>query len=174
MLSRLLRLATRRFGARYDYDAGYMEDMAGLSPGAFVKLGMLLAFTQERFGLPPAPYFAAKFIAARAAGCGPCAMLVIRMAEEAGVAPGRLAAIARPGPADPDMRLAADYAAAVLSDSPGRAALAEKVTARFGQKGLWGLAAAIAAGQFFPVLKRGMGAAESCAILPAEFREAAR
>src|SRR5690349_2437908 len=111
MLKRFLKNAARRFGARYDYDTGYMEDLADLSPGAFFKLGLLTPFTQERFGLPAAPYYAAKFIAARTSGCGPCAMLVVRMAEEAGVGTDALAAIARPGPADADMRLAADYAA---------------------------------------------------------------
>ena len=77
---------------------------------------VLTPFTQERFGLPAAPYYAAKFIAARTSGCGPCAMLVVRMAEEAGVSAEQLASIARPGPAAADMRLAADYAAAVLLD----------------------------------------------------------
>lgn len=173
MLRKFLRKAARRFGARYDYDAGYMEDLADLSPGAFFKLGLVTPFTGERFGLPPGPYYAAKFIAARTAGCGPCAMLVVRMAEEAGVSAGQLAAIAKRGPADADMRLAADYAAAVLADAPELAGLIDAARSRFGEKGLWGLASAIAAGQFYPTLKRGIGAALSCEILPAEFRDAA-
>jgi hypothetical protein len=173
MLRRFLRNAARRFGARYEYDAGYMEDLAALSPVGFVKLGMLTPFTQERFGLPAAPYYAAKFIAARTAGCGPCAMLVVRMAEEAGVGAEKLASIARRGPADPDMRLAADYATAVLTDSFELEGLIEAARDRFGEKGLWGLASAVTAGQFYPTLKRGIGAALSCEVLPAEFREAA-
>lgn len=173
MLRRLLHNAARRFGVRYDYDSSYMEELADLSPGAFLKLGMLTPFTHERFGLPAAPYYAAKFIAARTAGCGPCAMLVIRMAEEAGVSAAQLATIAHPGPADADMRLAADYATAVLADSLDLAALMEAVEQRFGEKGLWGLASAIAAGQFYPTLKRGIGVGQSCQILPVEFREAA-
>ena len=78
-----------------------------------------------------------------------------------------------PGPADADMRLAADYAAAVLADSFDLADLIEKARERFGEKGLWGLASAVTAGQFYPTLKRGIGAALSCEILPAAFREAA-
>lgn len=173
MLKRLLRYAARKFGARYDYDVGYMVELADVSSRGFLKLGMLSLFTEERFGLPPAPYYAAKFIAARTAGCGPCAMLVVRMAEEAGVSAGQLASIARPGPADADMRLAADYATAVLTDSFELAGLIEAARSRFGEKGLWGLASAVTAGQFYPTLKRGVGAASSCEILPAEFREAA-
>lgn len=173
MLRSFLRSTARRFGARYRYDTGYMERLADLSPGAFLKLGLVSPFTQERYGLPPEIYFAAKFIAARAAGCGPCVMLVVRMAEEQGVDPARLATIARRGPADPAMRLAADYAAAVTANSPDLAQLCEDVRDRFGEKGLWGLASAIAAGQFFPTLKRGVGAALSCDLLPAEFRETA-
>ena len=100
-------------------------------------------------------------------------MLVVRMAEEAGVSAERLASIARPGSAEADMRLAADYAAAVLAGSFELAELIEAARSRFGEKGLWGLASAVAAGQFYPTLKRGIGAALSCEILPAEFREAA-
>lgn len=173
MLRRFLCNAARRFGARHDYDAGYMEDLAALSPVGFLKLGMLAPFTQERFGLPVAPYYAATFIAARTAGCGTCAMLVVRMGEEAGVGAGELASIARRGAADADMRLAADYATAVLADSVELPGLIEAVRDRFGDKGLWGLASAVAAGQFYPTLKRGIGAALSCEVLPLELREAA-
>lgn len=173
MLSKFLKAAARRFGARYDYDVGYMENLADLSPGGFLKLGMLVPFTQARFGLPAAPYYAAKFIAARTCGCGPCVMLVVRMAEEAGVGTAQLASIARPGPADADMRLAADYAKAVLAGSPELQGLIETVRSRFGEKGLWGLACAVTAGQLYPTLKRGIGAALSCERLPAELREAA-
>jgi hypothetical protein len=99
-------------------------------------------------------------------------MLVVSMAEEAGVTRTQLASIARPGPADPGMRLAADYAAAVLWETPELLSLNEKVCEIFGEKGRMGLAAAIAGGQFFPIFKRGMGAAASCAILPVEFQDA--
>lgn len=173
MLRKCLKNAVRRFGTRYDYGVGYMENLADLSPGGFLKLGMLVPLTQERFGLPAAPYYAAKFIAARTSGCGSCAMLVVCMAEEAGVSTAQLASIARPGPADADMRLAADYANAVLADLLELAGLIEAVRSRFGERGLWGLASAVTAGQFYPTLKRGIGAALSCEIMPAEFREAA-
>jgi hypothetical protein len=173
MIKAFCRKIARRFGLRYDYDAGYMEAIAEESPAAFFKIGLMMPFTNERFGLPPAPYFAARFIAARHADCGYCAMLVIRMAEVAGVSTTELASIARPGPADDAMRLAADFATAVLDQSADLDALAVQVVARFGENGRMGLAAAIASGQFFPLLKRGLGYSTSCALLPAEFRGAA-
>jgi hypothetical protein len=172
MWKSLLCASARRFGARYDYDVGYMEDIGRESASAFLKLGLVTPFTSERFGLELAPYFAAKFVATRKAGCGPCVMLVVRMAEEAGVTASELAAIARPGPARADMRLAADFAEAVLSQSPELGELEAAALSRFGVGGRMGLAAAIATGQFYPLLKRGLGHAQSCAILPAEFREA--
>ncbi|WHO77266.1 hypothetical protein [Rhizobium sp. BT03] len=173
MLRRLLVNAARNFGARYDYDVGYLEAMVALSQRGFLKLALLTPFTQERFGLPAAPYYAAKFIAARAMDCGSCAMLIVRMAEEAGVRPDALAAIAGSGPADADMRLAADYAMAVITNAAELPALIETARERFGEKGLYGLASAVTAGQFYPTLKRGVGAALSCEILPAEFRATA-
>jgi len=66
-----------------------------------------------------------------------------------------------------------DYAAAVLANSSELADLIERARGRFGEKGLWGLASAVTAGQFYPTLKRGIGASLSCEILPAPFREAA-
>lgn len=171
MLEAFLAGQARKFGQRYDYDAGYVERLAALSPTGFLKLSLLTPFTSERFGLAADVYFAAKFIASRASGCSDCVMLVVAMAGEQGVDPKRLSSIARPGTDEEEMRFAAAFATAVLQQQPNLVSLLDEARQRFGEKGLWGLSAAVAAGQFYPTLKRGLGETLHCGVLPAEFRE---
>ncbi|MEZ5885838.1 MAG: hypothetical protein R3D56_02905 [Paracoccaceae bacterium] len=173
MLKLLAHRLVGRFGRRYRYDTGYMKEMIEEDFAGFRRFAKLADLSAYGFGLPSGPLFAAKFIATRAAGCGPCVELVIRMAEEAGVSRAALAAIARKGcPADPDMRLAADFAEAVVTNGAGLPDLLEAVEARFGRRGRTGLSVAIATAHFYPMVKRGMGHARDCDMLPPEFRPA--
>jgi hypothetical protein len=173
MIRFCLRRALRRFQRRYDYDTGYLREMVDQDLRGLVRLGGVTRFAEYRFGLPAGPYFAAKLIATRAADCGACLRLAVDMAAEEGVSPDSLAAILAPGPADPDLRLAANFAEAVLGQSPDLAELAKAVTDRWGAQGRTGLAAAIAVGQFFPLFKRALGHAETCAIPSAALRRSA-
>ncbi|MCY1126749.1 hypothetical protein OU426_07790 [Frigidibacter sp. RF13] len=170
MLKLLAHRLVGRFGRRYGYDVGYMDEMIEEDFAGFRRFAKLAGLSSYGYRLPPGPLFAAKFIATRAAGCGPCVDLVIRMAEEAGVSRAALSAIARKGGlADPDMRLAADFAEAVVTNDAALPDLLEAVEARFGRRGRTGLAVAIATSQFYPMVKRGMGHARDCAMLPPEF-----
>lgn len=170
----MIRVYVRRslmaFERRYSYDTRDMQVMADLDLRGLLRLGGVTKFAGYRFGLPPGPYFAAKIVATRAADCGACLRLVIDMAAEEGVRPESLASILHPGEADPDLRLAADFAQAVLRYAPELPDLAAQVSGRWGERGRIGLAAAIAVGQFFPLFKRGLGHAGSCAILPVAFQ----
>lgn len=171
MLKAFLAAQARKFGRRYAYETGYLEQLAVLSPADFLKLSLMTPFTNASFGLPVDVYYTAKFIAARASGCSDCVMLVVAMARENGVAPERLSAAARSGTENSDMRFAATFALAVLRQDANLVSLLDEARRRFGEKGLWGLSAAIAAGQYYPTLKRGLGETLQCGVLPAEFRE---
>lgn len=165
MIRRLFSAALSRFSRRYAYDVTYLETMLTEDVGGFVRFTMTNGFMAHRFGLDPLVYFAAKHRAAQWAGCGPCASLVLSLAREAGVDPDRFAE-------DADARLASDYADAVLGRSADLLEQSETVRARFGERGRMGLAAAIVAGQFYPLMKRGMGIEDAC-LLPQSDREAA-
>ena len=164
MIARILKKQVAGFGDRYGYDAGDLKELVDIDLIGAVKLLLAGAFIRHRFGLPAAPWFAARITAARRADCGTCLKLAIDMAVEAGVP---LAAIRRlllgsGKESPPDMQLAARYARAVLDNDPGLPATIEACARRWGKRGLAGLAAAVTAGQFYPVLKRGLGHGSSC------------
>lgn len=174
MIRAILHHALSRFGRRYDYDTGYMAEMVRADMSGVLRLGGVAQFSGYRFGLPPGPYFTAKFVATRAADCGACLRLVAAMASEHGVRLESLvAAAAGDGAADPDLRLAARFARAVLDRADDLSGLAVEAERRWGARGRMGLAAAVATGQFFPLLKRGLGHAQGCEMLPQAFRDVA-
>lgn len=164
MLASVLKRRLAAFGARYDYDTSYLKELADLDPGGTAKLAMVSAFTGHRFGLPPAPYHAAKAVAAKSADCGPCLELAVAMGTEAGVDRADLARIltGRVGEAPDGMALAARYADAVLANGDDLADLLAECETRWGRRGVAGLAAAVVSGLFYPMLKRGLGHGLAC------------
>ena len=164
MIARILRKQVAGFGDRYGYDVSYLQDLVDADRTGAVKTLLVGPFTRHRFGLPAAPYFAAKIVATRRADCGACLKLAIDMAVEAGVplAAIRQLLLGSGEEAPPDMRLAARYAHAVLDNDPALPEAIAACTRRWGKRGLAGLAAAVTAGQFYPVLKRGLGHGSSC------------
>jgi len=175
MIARILKRSFARFGSRYGYDSGYMQELVDTDRNGALKLALASSFTRHRFGLPPAPYFAAKIVATRHADCGACLKLAIDMAVEAGVSlPDiRRLLVGPEGEAPPEMRLAARYARAVAEHDPALPGIIEECVRCWGKRGLAGLAAAVTGGQFFPLLKRGLGKASACTPMLAWLRSAA-
>ena len=164
MIRRILKRQVAAFGDRYGYDASYLHELVDIDRKGAVKVMLLGPFTRHRSGLPAAPYFAAKIIATGRADCGACLKLAIDMAVEAGVplVAIRQLLLGSGEEAAPDMRTAARYAHAVLDNDPSLPEAIEACTRRWGKRGLAGLAAAVTAGQFYPVFKRGLGHGSSC------------
>ena len=164
MIARILKKQVAGFGDRYGYDVGYLQELVDTDRMGAIKLLLAGLFARHRFGLPEAPYFAARITAARHADCGSCLKLAIDMAVEAGVplAAIRQLLLGSEEEARPETRLAARYASAVLANDPALPALIEECTRCWGKRGLAGLAAAVTAGQFYPLFKRGLGHGSSC------------
>lgn len=174
MLASLIKSRFERFGSRYGYDTAYLAEIAELDAGGALKLGLMNAFTGHRFDLPADAYFAAKATATKSADCGSCLRLVIDMAIEAGVERAWLAAVLTGSTeAPPGMALASRYAAAVIVNDPELQEIIEACEARWGRKGVAGLAAATVSGLFYPLLKRGMGHGNACEPVIAELRSGA-
>ena len=148
MISRILKKQVAGFGDRYGYDIGYMQDLVDTDRRGAVQLLLAGAFTRRRFGLPAAPYFAAKITATRHADCGSCLKLAIDMAVEAVVplAAIRQLLLGTEGEAPPEMELAARYARAVLDNDPSLLEVIEECTRRWAKRGLAGLTAAVTGG----------------------------
>lgn len=164
MIGTYLKRQFARFGNRYAYDTRYMVDLVDTDQRGALKLVFASFFTQHRFGLPAAPYYAAKVVAARHADCGSCLRLAIDMAVEQGVSVAGLRQIlsGEDAAAPADLALAACYARAVLDNAAELPSIIDQCAARWGQAGVAGLAAAVTSGQFYPVFKRGLGHGNAC------------
>jgi len=164
MLRPLLKAFTRAFGRRYEYDVSYLLELTENDPTAATKLMFAMPLFSHRGDLPPDVWHTAHIIGARAADCGPCLELAVRMSEEDGMSANLIDDILFGRPEDPDLALIADYAAAVTSNTPDVADYVIRIRTRFGQDGLGVLALAILAGEFYPLLKRGLGHATACSL----------
>ncbi|MFC3230631.1 hypothetical protein ACFOGJ_25510 [Marinibaculum pumilum] len=167
MIGAVLRAGLDRFERRWNYDAGYMRRILAADRRAGLKLALATGFMNHDFGLPAEVAFAARLRSTRAADCGPCLRLGLAMAAAAGVPAALLRPALQDGAPPPDDRsdiaLAIGYTDAVLAGSADAPGFAAEAAARFGPRGQAGLAVAVLAGQTFPLLKRGMGEAASCA-----------
>ncbi|HEV2502936.1 MAG TPA: hypothetical protein VGV39_07660 [Mesorhizobium sp.] len=164
MLAMLLKRAFRKFGGRYGYDTSYLAELADTDTAGALKLALVSPFTDHRFGLAAAPYFAARITAARQTDCGSCLRLTIAMAREAGVSMRNIRAMLLDGAetAPRDMALARHYAEAVLASDPALPNILAACEALWGKSGVAGLAAATVSGSFYPLLKRGLGHGNAC------------
>jgi len=168
MIKGWLKSVLETFGRRYHYDTRYMKELVDLDTGGGMRFGLASSFLMHRFGAPKDIYFAAKIRSTFRADCGPCLRLVVNMASEAGVGLDTLLPALGKGIATPDVALALRFADAVLDNSPELMAVTEEVRQRFGEKTRAGLATAIVSGQFYPMLKRGLGHAQACAPVVSE------
>lgn len=162
MIAAFLKRRLNRFARHYDYDVTYLKNIVDIDRSGGFRLALISPFTGYRFGIPADIYFAAKIRAVRQADCGPCLRLAFQMAQEAGVPRVRLQPVVGMGDPDPDIALVIAYADAVLNKSDELTDIIDQIYSRWGEKGLTGLASAIVAGQFYPMLKRGLGHAVAC------------
>ena len=165
MLRRFLaRRALKAFAARYDYDVSYMEHMLRVSPAAFSGFAGLTRLARHREAAPREAFYAAKLVGALAEDCGPCVQLVVRMAQEAGVADTQIEAVLtrERDSMTADTRLGFRFADAVAKRAPEATAAREAVRRRWGEAGMIDLVLALQIGRIFPMVKAGLGFAETC------------
>lgn len=162
MIKAILNNIIRGFERRYDYNAAYLHEIIDAKTGAGLKMTIVSSFLTEDFGAPRNLYHAAKIRSVRRADCGPCLRLVLGIAEDAGVSPSAIRTALEGGEHSPEAALGARFADAVLDNSPNISELAETIRQQYGADTVCGLAVAINAGQFYPILKRAMGYAATC------------
>ena len=153
------------FSKRYDYDVGYIENMAEISPGAFYRYLLCTPLSSYRKTVPAKPYLLAKIVATRHFDCGPCLKLAINMAKESGLDDRKIDAALSDIPEllSADEYLATQYARAVVEqDAALLVELEGQIISRWGEAALTDFAIAIAFAAFYPILRRGLGHAHSC------------
>jgi hypothetical protein len=164
MLKWFLRRRVEAFGRTWGYDVGYMREILDASLTAARDFAAVTRFAHYREDLPAAAAVAASLVALMAEDCGPCAQLVVRMAEAEGVDPAVLRAIISRDPArmGEEAALGFRFAEASLRRDPEVDTLREEVVRRWGPRALVSLAFAIAGSRVFPTVKYAMGHGQAC------------
>jgi alkylhydroperoxidase family enzyme len=154
-----------KFERSWDYDVSYMRDV--LDAGGYAALKPIIALQKVqayRGDCPRDALFAAALVAGRAGDCGPCLQLGVKMAERAGMATEQIAAVLTQDrdAMSEDVRIAYDFARAVIArdgwDIPAR----EAVVRRFGKRAMIAMSYGIAVAGFYPTFKYALGAAHAC------------
>ena len=161
------RREIRAFGEHYDYDTSYMEALMEASPGAYFAFEAALGMGRYQKAAPTEALIIAKLTAIRAEDCGPCAELGVKMAREAGVPEAVIRGALRGGEGlTAEQREIHDYALAVATNGEMDPELLPRLQARLGREAVAELALGIVATRLYPTMKRGLGFAKSCSLMP--------
>jgi len=144
----------------------YVHRIAALPGGALEKLQHFMPASSHRHAAPAELFAMARIGATRAEDCGPCTLIAARWALHDGV-PRALVQAALDG-ALPEGDLADAYAfgRAVALGQPEAADLGAVLAARHGATVRDELALSVAMVRVYPALKRGLGIAQSCSVVP--------
>ncbi len=161
------RETLRQFGAHYDYDTSYLEELLDTSPEAFRAFEAAMPMARVRKAAPIDLIMIAKLAAMKSQDCGPCTVLSVKMAREAGLAEAVVRAVVRGGEGlAGDQRDVYDYAVGVALNQELPPDLLPRLQERLGREVLAEIAVNIVATKLYPTLKRALGYAESCALIP--------
>lgn len=161
------RETIQSFGKHYDYDVSYLEEFMDASPGAFQAFAPVMPMGRYRKAAPVELIFIAKIAASRVEDCGPCLLLGVKMAREAGVSEAIIQGALHGGKGlSPEFKEVHEYAQAVAVNSERVTELLPRIEERWGREVVAELALAIVAVAVYPTLKRALGHAQSCALIP--------
>lgn len=164
---RAARTSIHAFGLHYDYDVSYLEELMETSPGAFLAFEAAMGMGRYRQAAPLDLLTIAKLTASRVEDCGPCTLLGVKMAREAGVPEAVIQGALHGGKGlSAEQREVYDYARAVATNVAPDPALLHRIEQRWGREVIAELALGIVAARIYPTLKRGLGHAVSCALIP--------
>jgi alkylhydroperoxidase family enzyme len=161
LILRQLDAEERNLGMSLDY----LRHMMQVSLPAFLKFSLFVPLARHRRALPPAPYHIARLVATREADCGTCVQAEVNLARQAGVAPAHLEAVIhqRVDELPPELADVYRFAQAVVAATGAEEELRPRLEDRYGAAGMVDLALGIAAAQVYPITKRALGYATSCA-----------
>lgn len=160
----IARIFLDRFSKRYGDDAAYMRAMLDASPTAFFRFAGLAKLAGHREAAPVDAYYVAKLVGALHEDCGPCVQLVVNMAREAGLADSDIAATLSGDmkQAGEDAALGFRFADGLTRETDDLGAARDAVRARWGEAGIIDLTFGAQVSRLFPMVKKGLGHAQSC------------
>src|SRR3569623_677449 len=164
MMTWLVKNRLAAFERQFGYDASYMRELLDADPKAFWAFARATKMGAYRRDGPKEPYYAASLVALMTEDCGPCTQLCVGKALADGctqTVSGNVIAgddVALPD----DVRLAVQFARAVLARSPEADPLREAIVAKWGARGLASLALAITPARLYPTMKYALGHGKAC------------
>ncbi len=165
MLKWLIKRQPEAFGRRWGYDTGYMREIVDeAGAGAVMPMQGLGKLSSYRKNVSRDVYAGATLTASKAADCGPCLQLGVKMAEAEGVKAQTIRAILERDykNCSKDALLGIELALGTIArDGSGEEARAE-IVRRWGRAGLVSLAYGIVAAQAYPTFKYAIGHGHAC------------
>jgi hypothetical protein len=161
------REAIRAFGQRYDYDVGYVEALIEASPGAFTAYEAAMPMGQYQKAAPTELLTIAKLATVQVEDCGPCLELGIKLARESKVPESVIRGALQGGKGlSPEQLDVYRYARGVAENADMDPELLPRIENRWGREVIAELAIAIVATRMYPALKRALGYAKRCSLMP--------
>ncbi len=170
MLTSLLRKMIRRQERTVGVPLTYLDEVAAHSPGLVAKIGLLGPLGEHRRALPAEAKHVATVRAVLAEDCGACVQIAVNLALAEGVSRDVLAAVVhgRLWELPPNLEAICKFVDALQNQETITESLRDQLEVEYGRDGVAELSVAFALAAFFPRFKRGLGAAQSCALRPVE------
>lgn len=161
VIGRKLDAVERELGESADY----LRFLVRASLPAFLTFTKFLAVVDHRRKLPRDAHHVARLVATRDEDCGTCVRVEIRLARKAGLAPDVIRAVLQRAPDRLPAPLADVYrfTESVVTARGDEEPLRRRIRDAYGDAALAEMALAIAACRAFPIVKRTLGYATSCA-----------
>jgi hypothetical protein len=161
------REGLRAFGQHYDYDVSYLEALMEASPGAFFAFEGAMHASRFKKAAPVELLALVKITALRTEDCGPCTELAIKMGREAGVPDATMRGALHGGKGlSPEHREIHEFARAVTTNEEMDPEMLPRLEARWGREVMAELGLAIVGARIYPTMKRALGHAKSCSLIP--------
>jgi hypothetical protein len=168
LIRRKLDSEEKKLGESVDY----LRHIVDVSPAAFLRFASILPLANSRKTLPKEPWFVAQLVALQHEDCGTCLQIGVNLARQAGVESSLIRAVLEgDGHQLPnDLADVARFTKSILTASDDDDALRQSLRERYGERGLIEIAYAIAGSRIPPTVKRTLGYAKSCSLVPVAVR----
>jgi hypothetical protein len=161
------REGLRAFGQHYDYDVSYLEALMEASPGAFFAFEGAMHASRFQKAAPVELLALVKITALRTEDCGPCTELAIKMGREAGVPDAIMRGALHGGKGlSPEHLEIHEFARAVTTNEEMDPEMLPRLEAHWGREVMAELGLAIVGARIYPTIKRALGHAKSCSLIP--------
>jgi len=150
-----------------DSDMSYLRALHAASPRGFGRFLKATALARHREAIPIAASHTARLTALAFEDCGPCTQIAVDQARADGMAVMQIRAVLDANLAEltEDAALAYRFARSILSRSTALDEARQAVRERWGDKGVVDLTLAVQGSRLYPMIKLGLGFAQSCQTL---------